>query len=69
MVALLREIERGFEPGRQLEQLPVDLGDALGHRAFELVERQPGLKRRDRIDEIRHGLRLNEIHATVQERP
>ena len=51
-----------------IEQLRLDRGDRRRQRAFELIERGARLQRRDRVDQIRHGLRLNEIELLIEKR-
>ena len=68
VIALVRKIERRLELRGQIEQLGVDLGDALGQRAFELIERRARLQRRDRVDEIGDRLGLHEIDPAVEKR-
>ena len=66
MVALIRKVERRFEPRDQIEQFCVDLRNAFRQRAFELVECRTSLQRGDGIDEIGHGFSLHKIDPAVQ---
>ena len=66
MITLVGEVQRRFDARCQIEQLAIDAADALGQRAFELIERRARLQRRDGVDEIGNGLRLDEVDAAVE---
>ena len=68
VIALVGKIERRFELGDDVEQLLLDRRDRRRQRAFELIERGPRLQRRDRVDQIRDGLGLDEIELLIEER-
>ena len=68
VVALIRKIQRRLEPGGELEQRRIDLADASGEGALELIERGARLERGDRLDEILHRLRLDEVEPAVEVR-
>ena len=67
VVPLVRKIERRLELRCEIEQLGIDLGDAIGQRPFQLIERRAGLQRSDGVDEIGDGFGLHEIDPAVEE--
>ena len=68
MVTLIRKVERRFEPGDEIEQLRVEVGDLARQRTLELIEGRARLQRRRRGDEIRDRLGLDQIELAAQER-
>ena len=50
----------------EIEQLGIDLGNAIGQRAFQLIERRARLQRSDGVDQIGDGLGLHEIDPAVK---
>ena len=69
VIALIRKIDRGLQPRDQIEECGIDLADRLRERALKLIERRARLQRRNGINQIADGFRLNEIDAAVQKRP
>jgi hypothetical protein len=68
MRALVREIHGRLEACRQIEQLLVDRADRTRECAFQLVEGDARLQRRDGVDQVRHCFRLHQVEAPVQKR-
>ncbi len=68
VVTLVGKVQRRLEPGRQIEQRAVDRANALRERALELIERRTRLNRRDRLDEVADGFRLDQIDPPAQVR-
>ena len=68
VIPLIRKIQRGLEPGHEIEELCLDRRDRGRQRAFELIECRAGLQRRDRIDQIGDRFRLDQIALPVKER-
>ena len=66
MIALLGKIDRGFEPGDQIEERRVDLTDRVGQRALQLIERGARLERRHRVDQVGDRFGLRQIDPAVQ---
>ncbi len=62
----LGEIERRFEPRRQIEQRGIRRGDLAGQRALQLIHRRLRLNQRHRIDEITDRFGLHEIEPAVE---
>jgi len=66
VITLVGKIERRLDARGQIKEFAIDLADALGQRAFELIERRARLQRRDGVDEVGNRLRLNEVDAVVE---
>lgn len=67
-VLMVGEVEFQFEQGGHLQQAFAQRGELLAEPAFELTHGEPVLCRIGGGDEVRHRLRLREIHLAVEER-
>ena len=66
--SLVGKIERGLETRGQIKQRGIEPADRRRQRALELVHRRASLERRDRVHQIRHGLRLYQVQSSMQVR-
>ena len=69
VVALVRKVQRRFQPRHQVEQRLVDGADRRGGGSFQLVEGDARLARGDRGDQVVYRLRLHQVDAAVKKSP
>ena len=69
VVALVGKIERRLELCDQIEHVGIDGRQAGAQRAVQLIERQPRLGRRGRVDEVRDRLGLDQLPLAVHDGP
>ncbi len=67
MITLIRKIERRFEASDKIKETGINCSNLRGECALELIECDTRLQRCHRVDQVRHGLRLNQIHLAVHE--
>ena len=66
---LVGVVHHGIEAGHHLHEPVIDLPHAPAETALQLPHSVAGGGGGFGIDEVRHGLRLNEVHPPVEEGP